>query len=124
MEHKKVTEGFKQQLQTILLESEQAVYVYLDDIHKFCNEKFSTLLGYSSPEQWSDVKESFPTVFVERDSQGELVAAYQNAMQKKIGAQVDIIWRKKDGEKIPTRVILVPIQYENHIFALHFIDLK
>ncbi len=38
----------------ILSKSPQAIYIYLDDEHKTCNKKFSSLLGYKSVKEWVD----------------------------------------------------------------------
>jgi len=36
-------EGVRHQLKDILESSKQAIYVYLDDTHKLCNQRFATL---------------------------------------------------------------------------------
>jgi len=119
--HEELIANITKAYETILKESEQAIYIYLDDTHKVCNKKFATLLGYSSTEEWVKIDTSFPETFVDKKSQETLVNAYQNAMEKKIGSLNTIIWKKKDGSPIKTQVILVPISSDNHIFALHFI---
>ncbi len=109
-----------EQLRPILEESEQAVYVYLDDYHKICNNKFAYLLGYGSAREWSEVPESFVSTFVEDDESREtLVYAYQNAVEHLMGSCIDVTWRKKNGNLIKSKVILVPYAYNNHLFALH-----
>ena len=120
--HMELISGIEKQMKSILDSSQQAVYIYLDDIHKVCNEKFASLLGYRSPEEWAAVTESFPEAFVDRNSQETLVAAYQRAMDKLIPADINVTWKKKSKGTVTTSVILVPIEYEGHIFALHFIS--
>ena len=53
--HEELVNGFYSQLKQIFDSSEQAIYLYLDDNHKVCNEKFATLLGYTSPEELAKV---------------------------------------------------------------------
>jgi hypothetical protein len=120
--HLELISGIAKQMKTILDSSQQAVYIYLDDIHKVCNGKFASLLGYHSPEEWADVTQSFPEAFVDRSSQEMLVSAYQQAMDKLIPANIKVTWKKKSGGNVATSVILVPIAYEGHLFALHFIS--
>jgi carbohydrate-binding DOMON domain-containing protein len=110
------------QLKPILDHSAQGVYVYLDDEHKVCNEKFASLLGYNSPEEWAAVTESFPVAFVADESQHTLVSAYQDAMQDMVGSAITITWKKKDGELVESTVILVPLSFKGHVCAMHFID--
>lgn len=105
----------------ILNGSTQAMYIFLDDTLKVCNKNFSDLLGYASPEEWAAVDMNFPDAFVADESKRDLVSTYQNAMNNMEGAQTDITWKKKNGEKITKKVILVPISYKGHLFALHFI---
>ena len=102
--------------------SAQAIYAYLDDVHKACNEKFATLLGYQSPEEWAGVRGSFPALFVARRSQEALVSTYQNAMENLIASSIEIEWKQKDGGTVTTNVVLVPIIFQGHLFALHFVS--
>jgi hypothetical protein len=119
--HEALINGISKQFETILASSEQAIYIYLDNIHKICNEKFSTLMGYRSPEEWAKVNDAFE-VFVDRSSQETLVKAYNIAMEKFIPSTIKVNWKKKSGGTVATTVVLVPIEYDGHIFALHFIS--
>ena len=105
----------------ILNGSNQGIYIYLDDTHKVCNKKFSDLLNYSSPDEWAKITTPFPDTFVKEDSQSDLVSAYANAMQEEDASTNKITWKTKDGNYIDTEVILVPITFEGHLLALHFI---
>ncbi len=109
------------QLQPLLESSEQAIYIFFDDEHKVCNENFASLLGYSSAEEWAQMEGSFPTLFVDADSQDTLIEAYQNAMQSMAASTIKVRWTKKSDGTVDTTVILVPISYKGHLFALHFI---
>jgi PAS domain-containing protein len=108
-------------LEPLLENSEQGIYVYFDDEHKFCNERFASLLGYSSAEEWAHMEGSFPALFVEQGSQDTLIEAYQRAMQQMTASRNSITWKKQSGETVETPVILVPISYQGHLFALHFV---
>jgi hypothetical protein len=109
-------------MKSILDTSQQAVYIYLDDVHKVCNAKFASLLGYRSPEEWAKVEDSFPEAFVERSSQETLVKAYNQAMEKLIPSTIKVTWKKKSGGTVATSLVLVPIAYDEHVFALHFVS--
>jgi hypothetical protein len=117
-----VVQGVRDQLSSMFENSDQSIYIYLDDMHKVCNEKFSSLLGYSSPVEWAGVEKNFPEAFVLKESQKTLVGAYQNAMTKFIGSTNSITWKSKSGEPIRTTTILVPIAFKGHSLALHFIS--
>jgi hypothetical protein len=120
--HQELITGISEQMKTILDSSQQAIYIYLDDIHKVCNAKFANLLGYRSPEEWATVEDSFPQAFVDQSSQEILVTAYRQAMEKLIPAVIHVNWKKKSGDKVATSVVMVPIAYNDHVFALHYIS--
>ena len=119
--HEELIVGISTQMKGILDSSQQAVYIYLDDIHKVCNEKFASLLGYRSPEEWAKVEDAFE-IFVDRGSQETLASAYNQAMEKLIPANIKVTWKKKSGGTVATSVVLVPIAYDDHLFALHFVS--
>jgi PAS domain-containing protein len=121
LHHEELIAGISKQMKSILDSSQQAVYIYLDNIHKVCNGKFATLLGYRSPEEWAKVEDAFEE-FVDQSSQETLVTAYNKAMEKLIPSSIKVTWKKKSGGTVATSVVLVPIAYEDHLFALHFIS--
>jgi PAS domain-containing protein len=102
--------------------STQGVYIYLNDELKACNKKFAALLGYGSPEEWAKNHEPFLDAFVAESSQETLATAFGEAMEANTGSTNTILWKKQNGETVKTTVILVPIMYEGHIFALHFVS--
>jgi len=123
-EREGVIEEAKKQFGVILKESKQGIYVYLDDTHKFCNEKFASMLGYTSAEEWSNVNKPFAEAFVEgTHGQHTLVSAYQEAMESKTGSNIEITWKTKTGGKVNTKVILVPVSVKGELLALHFISI-
>lgn len=101
--------------------SAQSMYLYQDDHNKSCNKRFAQLLGYASPEEWAAVHTNFPSAFVQPESQGKLIDAYQTAMQSGVASAVPITWKRKDGKPVKTNVILAPIEVGGHRLALHFI---
>ncbi len=95
--------------------------MYFDDELKLCNENFASLLGYGSAEEWAQVEGSFPTLFVDEQSHDTLIEAYQKAMQNMAASTIKVRWKKQSGGTVDTTVILVPISYKGHVFALHFV---
>lgn len=119
--HGDLLAGLAEHLQPLFEESKQGIYVYFDDEHKICNEKFASLLGYDSAEDWAGMEGPFPVLFVAEKSQDALIGAYQNAMQDMVASTTAITWTKKTGGTVETTVTLVPISFEGHLFALHFV---
>jgi len=46
--HEILLDELRAEYKSILDGSKQAIYVYLDNEHKICNEKFAALIGYKS----------------------------------------------------------------------------
>jgi hypothetical protein len=120
--HEELIEGFYNQLKPVFESSEQAMYLYLDDTHKVCNERYASLLGYGTPREWARVTQ-FTDLVAEKSTE-TLVTAYQRAMEIKIGSTITVTWKKKSGGTVDTNVILVPVAYSGHLFALHFVSPK
>ena len=118
--HEEILDWTRKELGEILKNSQQAIYIYVCDRHKTCNEMFSSMLGCGSPEEWSESEDALSDV-IEED-QHILVSAYKNAVEKAIGSSIQIRWKnRKTSNLIKTNVILVPLSYKGELFALHFI---
>ncbi|KKQ26395.1 MAG: hypothetical protein US39_C0001G0149 [Microgenomates group bacterium GW2011_GWC1_37_12b] len=124
-EHRaELVSGFLKEQKEIFDLSDQGIYAFLDDDCRVCNSKFAKMLGYDSPEEWFkvNVKGAFPSVFLANKSQQTLVNAYQRAIEKGVGSTIEVTWKKKSGGDVDTTVILVPVAYQGHTFALHFVS--
>lgn len=117
-----VLQSINSQLGKLMGSSSQAMYVYVDDKRKVCNRRMSELLGYPTPEAWAAVTTSFPTAFVQPDSQETLVDAYQDALHNGVGCAIPVTWKRKDGKGVDTDVILVPLDVGGQRVAVHFIE--
>jgi hypothetical protein len=122
--HEDLIAGISAEYGELLATSSQGIYVYLDDVHKLCNENFASMLGYDSAQEWAAVEDNFPTAFVIDGSQELLVETYGRAMQDGAASKVDITWKTKTGKPVKTSVILAPISHQGHAFALHFVSEK
>lgn len=122
--HEQLIESVTNEYREILENSKQGIYIYLDDVHKVCNDKLAKLMGYKSPGEWARVPNPFLNVMVAEASQEVLGSAYWKAMEQNVGSEIEVTWKKKDGGTVPSSVILVPISHEGHKFALHFISEK
>ena len=118
--HEELVNGLYSQLKQIFDSSEQAIYLYLDDNHKVCNKKFASLLGYSSPAEFAGI-DSILEANVDKKSQQTVVTAYRDAMEKMVGSKIDVKI-KNSGSTVDTTIIMVPVAYQGHLFALHFIS--
>lgn len=118
--HEDLVNGLYNLLKQVLDTSEQPIFIYLDDNHKICNQRFANLLGYNSPQEWAKIP-GFLEVYVEESSRNTLMTAYWNATNKMVASTINLTWQKKDKTKISSTMILIPIAYEGHILSVHFV---
>ena len=119
--HEELVSGIAEQLEPILKKSKQAVYIYLDDVHKVCNDKFAKLLGYKSAKEWAD--NEAPLADVDEADQEVVISAYQNAVEMFKASSLDIAMRNVENNKlIKTRMIVAPMVYQGHVFSVHFLS--
>ena len=119
--HEELASGFYSQLKEIFDSSEQAIYLYLDDNHKVCNKKLAQMQGFSSPEEWAKVDNPIEVGFA-KSNQDAIVSAYKNAMEKLTASKINVKLKRKNGEAFDASVIMVPVAYQGHLFALHYIS--
>jgi hypothetical protein len=118
--HEELVKGLYEQMKTVLEGSEQPIFIYLDDNHKACNNKFAALLGFKSPQEWAAI-EGFLEPYVAEKSRDTLMNAYWDAMKKMVASTSQITFVKKGGELVNSTVVLVPWPFQGHLFAVHFV---
>jgi hypothetical protein len=118
--HDELVKGLYDQMKPIMEGSEQPIFIYLDDNHKACNNKFASMLGFKSPQEWAE-KRGFLEAYVNEKSRETLSSAYWQAMEKKVASTIPMTWIKKDGAAMDSTLILVPMFFEGHMFSVHFV---
>ena len=118
--HDELVKGLYDQMKPIMEGSDQPIFIYLDDIHKACNKKFASMLGFKSPQEWAE-KQGFLEVYVTEKSRETLSSAYWQAIEKKAASTIPMTWIKKDGAAMDSTLILVPMFFEGHMFSVHFV---
>jgi len=120
--HEHLIAEIAEMFEPVFKNSPQAIYIYLDDEHKICNDKFIKLLGYKSIKEWVD--NEYPVDDIDPKDQEKGIKAYMDASRKLKASILEGTWVRKDGKKIQTEVIMAPITYKNEVFVIHFISVK
>lgn len=118
--HEHLVKELTEQLEPVFSNSPQAIYLYLDDAHKICNQNFADLVGYSSIQQWVDNETSVSDV-VEED-QEKVIQAYGQASEHFKASQLEVGINTKDGKQVHVKVIMAPVTYRGEVFVIHFIS--
>ena len=120
-EHEQLIASIAEQLAPVLQGSPQGIYIYLDDTHKICNERFASMLGFASATEWAAKAEAFAPGYPVEESWDKLVMTYSHAMEHLVADKIDVTWKRLDGGTLASSVILVPIAYGGELLALHFV---
>jgi hypothetical protein len=117
--HEHLIKELADELEPVFSNSPQAIYLYLDDTHKICNQKLVDMLGYGSVDEW--VSNEAPVSDVSEEDQEEVINAYGEASEHFKASELSAAFVKKDGTKIKTKVIMAPLSYKGEVFVIHFI---
>ncbi|MBI5877356.1 MAG: hypothetical protein HZB53_06880 [Chloroflexi bacterium] len=122
--HQVLLNQLRQEYAEIFTQSAQGVYVYMDDPHWIGNDRLAAMLGYASAQELHDAtaNSSFLDTLVAPESRQRVVENYQNVVNKKVGADIRVTMKKKDGATFQIKAIFVPIMYQGTLMALHFLS--
>lgn len=115
---KEVSEIFE----PILSDSAQAIYIYLDNTHKICNQNFADLLGYESVNDW--VANEDPVGDVLESDQNSVIEAYEKASTEMTASFLIVSVKSKDGGETETEMIMTPFVHKGEVFVIHYITPK
>ena len=121
--HEELVSGIAAQMKLILDGSKQAVYIYLDDEHKVCNQKMADLVGMKSAKEWAEAEA--PLTDVVEEDQPAVIKAYEDASVKMMAGHVAVrINNSQTGKIVKTDMVVVPVAYMGHVFTMHFIKIS
>jgi PAS domain S-box-containing protein len=120
--HEHIMKELSEQLEPLFVNSPQAIYLYLDDTHKTCNQKFADMLGYASIQEW--VENEYPVEDVAEEDREKGIKTYMHASEDLVASTIEGTLISKKGKRIKAEVTMVPLPYRNEIFVLHFISEK
>ncbi len=121
--HRELIGSLAEELKPLFDFSEQGMYVYLDDDHLAASDRFAKMLKYrDEAELLAARKTGLLEDLVAKQDQDTLAKAFNAALEKGTASEFPLAWRSKGGGTVKTRVILAPLSYRGHMFALHFIS--
>lgn len=113
--------GLYTHMKKILDSSGQPVFIYLDDQHKVCNQRFAEFLGYKSPHEWAQTP-GFLELFIDDEAgRNAFMTSYWSALKDMNASSVQLTWRRRDGSRVKSTMVILPMTYEGHILSVHFI---
>ncbi len=119
--HDVATKELAEHLRPVFEASPDGVYVWLDEEHWICNERFAAIFGYDGPEELNNTPHLLQRL-VHEDDQQILSWNYWNRVQPHA---FPVTFRftgvKKDGSTCLVETDMVPLTFGGHTFAYHFV---
>jgi PAS domain S-box-containing protein len=119
--HEVATGEIAEHLAPIFRSSPDGVYVWLDEEHWRCNERFAELFGYASADELADTPHLLQRL-VHEDDQELFSWMYWHRIQ---AGSFPVTFRfrgtRKDGSVCQVETDMIPLAYGGHTFAYHFV---
>ena len=119
--HDVATKELAEHLAPIFESSPDGVYVWLDEQHWVCNERFAQLFGYEGADALRDTPSLLQRI-VHEDDQQLFSWLYWNRVQAH-AFPVTLRFRgvRKDGTVVDAESDMIPLTFGGHTFAYHFV---
>ncbi len=119
--HEVATKELAEHLRPLFESSPDGVYVWLDEEHWICNQRFAELLGYDSPDDLNDTPHLLQR-WVHEEDQGQFSWSYWNRVQT-LSFPTTLRFRgiRRDGSEVPVETDMIPLTFGGHTFAYHFV---
>ncbi len=118
--HEDVIPELAAHLRPMFDSSPDGVYVWLDETHWTCNQRFAAIFGYTVEELENTA--SMLQRLVHEDDQGVVSWNYWNRVQAQA---FPVTFRfqgvHKDGSALQIETDMIPFTYGGHVVAYHFV---
>lgn len=118
-EHENLIEELYEQYRPLMELSSDPMYLYLDDVHKICNEKLANLWGFSQ-DDWNQ-SSPFLDNLVAEESRFKMSSNYRDARTDFKPASFGFTGRRNDGSTFDAEIAMAPITYKDEFFTLNLI---
>src|SRR5512146_2607400 len=105
--HVKILHELSEQFQPMFQKAPDGIYIYIDEVHKICSERFAKMLGLSVAE-W-ETMEGFVNKHVAQQDLEAFINNYQQHIHQKL-TPVTLRFKalRKDGSSFPAEVDMIP----------------
>src|SRR2546428_9401922 len=118
--HTEIMQELLEQFAPVFEESPDGVYLWLDETNTICNERLARMFGYTVAE-WRAAA-PFLETFVAEDDRENFSWNYHNCVAR-LAHPVTFRFRalRKDGTTFAAETDMIPIAYQGHPVAYHFV---
>jgi PAS domain S-box-containing protein len=119
-QHEEIIREVAEQFAPILENSPDGVYLWLDEDHMVCNERFAQMFGATAAE-WNARPPYFEDIIVE-DDMSMYAWNFQNRVARLlVPAAFRFRGKRKDGTTFDAETDMIPVTLKGHVLAYHFV---
>ena len=119
-EHEQILREMEEQFGPLFESSPVGVYLYVNDVHKICNERMAQMHGMTV-EEWRN-RPTFLNDFIAEEDRQMYARNYQ---QHVAGLRHPVTFRfrglRKDGSIFAAETDMIPLCWHGHAVAYHFV---
>ncbi len=118
-EHEKILKELAEQFKPLFEKSPEGIYLYIDEVHKICNERFARMFGLTVKE-W-EAMEGFVNKHAVEEDQEMIVRSYHEHIHQKLTpTRLRITGIRKDGSRFKCETDMIPFPWRGEMLAFHF----
>lgn len=120
--HRRIIHELETEFWPILQGSSEGVMIFLDEEHKVASDRAAELFGFKK----LDFEEMLPFFnrIIAAESQSEFESEYyEKIVAERVPTRLEFTAVRKNGEKFPARIVMVPISHSEAdlVFTLSFL---
>lgn len=118
-EHVKILKELSKQFQPLFQNSPEGIYIYIDEVHKICNERFAKMFGLTVAE-WEAMDGFVNKHAAEKDQEMIVRNYHQHIHQQLTPARFRFQAIRKDGSVFNAETDMIPFPWGGEMLAFHF----
>lgn len=119
-EHVKILKEISEQFQPLFQDSPDGIYIYIDEVHKICSDRFAKMFGLTVAE-WQAM-EGFVNRHVAEEDQELIISTYQEHIHRKLTpVRFSVKALRKGGSSFQAEIDMIPFPWKGEMLALHFV---
>ena len=119
-EHEKILKELVEQFQPLFDQSPDGIYLYIDEVHKICSERFAKMYGLTVKD-WVAMEGFVNKHTAEPDVERYIQNYNEHIHQKLTPVKFRFKAVRKDGSTFNAETDLIPFPWRGEMLAFHFV---
>lgn len=119
-EHERILKELSEQFQPLFQKSPEGIYLYIDEVHKICNERLAKMFGLTVKE-WEAMEGFVNKHAAEGDVETIVRNYHEHVHQKLTPTRFRFTGIRKDGSRFKAETDLIPFPWRGEMLALQFV---